>query len=186
MSRVLQQDIEGKTKSTFGPIHWMSPESIGQQVYSKKSDVWMFGVVVYEIVSQREPHTDIDPKQVAMLIRCVCLFVCLFVSILFLSLSFEKLLILIFSFEYRDKGLTPTIPSNCPQKLVELMQMCWKKQPQQRPVFSFCFSSIDTQLNHTITPIHTTTTPLQSFSFFIQLFQDFETICSMLANSYSF
>jgi hypothetical protein len=23
----------------------MSPESIGQQVYSKKSDVWMFGIV---------------------------------------------------------------------------------------------------------------------------------------------
>jgi hypothetical protein len=39
--------------------------------------------------------------------------------------------------EYRDKGLTPEIPSNCPQKLAELMQMCcWKKQPQQRPVSS--------------------------------------------------
>jgi hypothetical protein len=39
-------------------------------------------------------------------------------------------------FECRDEGLTPEIPSNCPQKLVELMQMCWKQQPQQRPVSS--------------------------------------------------
>jgi hypothetical protein len=39
MSRVLQQDIEGKTMNNIGPIRWMSPESIGQQVYSKKSDV---------------------------------------------------------------------------------------------------------------------------------------------------
>jgi serine/threonine protein kinase len=69
MSRVLQQDIEGKTTSGIGPIRWMSPESIGQQVYSKKSDVWMFGIVVYEIVSQREPHSDKDPKQVLILIR---------------------------------------------------------------------------------------------------------------------
>jgi serine/threonine protein kinase len=69
MSRVLQQDIEAKTMSNFGPIRWMSPESIGQQVYSKKSDVWMFGIVVYEIVSQCEPHTNIDPKQIAFLIR---------------------------------------------------------------------------------------------------------------------
>jgi serine/threonine protein kinase len=68
MSRVLQQDIE-RTMSNFGPIRWMSPESLGQQVYSKKSDVWMFGIVVYEIVSQREPHTDIDPNQAAILIR---------------------------------------------------------------------------------------------------------------------
>lgn len=69
MSRVLQHDIEGRTRTNFGPIRWMAPESIGQQVYSKKSDVWMFGIVVYEIVSQCEPHTDIDPKQVAILIR---------------------------------------------------------------------------------------------------------------------
>jgi hypothetical protein len=47
--------------------------------------------------------------------------------------------------EYRDKGLTPEIPSNCPQKLVELMQMCWKKQPQQRPV-SFLFVSVSSFL----------------------------------------
>jgi serine/threonine protein kinase len=45
MSRVLQQDIEGKTTNPIGPIRRMSPESIGQQVYSKKSDVWMFGIV---------------------------------------------------------------------------------------------------------------------------------------------
>jgi serine/threonine protein kinase len=47
MSRVLQQDIEGRTTNPVGPIGWMSPESIGQQVYSKKSDVWMFGIVVW-------------------------------------------------------------------------------------------------------------------------------------------
>jgi hypothetical protein len=35
----------------------------------------------------------------------------------------------------RDEGLTPTIPSNCPPKLRELMQMCWKMQPEQRPTF---------------------------------------------------
>jgi serine/threonine protein kinase len=69
MSRVLQQDIEAKTRSNLGPIRWMSPESIGQQVYSKKSDVWMFGIVVYEIVAQCEPHIHIDPNQVAILIR---------------------------------------------------------------------------------------------------------------------
>jgi serine/threonine protein kinase len=45
MSRVLQQDIEGKTTNPLRPIRWMSPESIGQQVYSKKSDVWMFGIL---------------------------------------------------------------------------------------------------------------------------------------------
>jgi hypothetical protein len=35
----------------------------------------------------------------------------------------------------RDQGLTPTIPNDCPEKLRQLMQMCWNKQPQQRPSF---------------------------------------------------
>jgi serine/threonine protein kinase len=107
MSRVLQQDIESKTFNAIGPIRWMAPESIGQQVYSKKSDVWMFGVLVYEIVAQCEPHTTMDPKQISILIR--------------------------------DKGLTPKIPNDCPDKLRQLMEMCWTKQPNQRPVSSFFF-----------------------------------------------
>jgi serine/threonine protein kinase len=69
MSRVLKEDIEGRTVSGVGPVCWMSPESIAKQVYSKKSDVWMFGVVLYEIIAQREPHSDKDPKEVSTLIR---------------------------------------------------------------------------------------------------------------------
>jgi hypothetical protein len=32
--------------------------------------------------------------------------------------------------------MTPTIPNDCPEKLRELMEMCWKKDPKQRPVSS--------------------------------------------------
>jgi hypothetical protein len=38
------------------------------------------------------------------------------------------------SLEIRDKCLTPKIPRECPQKLRQLTEMCWKKQPEQRPV----------------------------------------------------
>jgi hypothetical protein len=41
-----------------------------------------------------------------------------------------------FDIKFRDKGVTPEIPEDCPEKLRELMQVCWKKQPQQRPVSS--------------------------------------------------
>jgi serine/threonine protein kinase len=81
----------------------MAPESISQQTYSKKSDVWTFGIVVWEIVCQREPHTNVNPVEVGILIR--------------------------------DRYLTPTIPNNCPQKLRQVMELCWQKQPDQRPGF---------------------------------------------------
>jgi hypothetical protein len=38
-------------------------------------------------------------------------------------------------FFFRDEGLTPEIPADCPQKLRELMEMCWKKEPDERPDF---------------------------------------------------
>jgi len=82
----------------------MAPESLKHQLYSKKSDVWSFGIVVYEIVARREPHTDVNPLEVGLLIR--------------------------------DQYLTPKIPSNCHQKLRQLMEMCWNRQPEQRPVSS--------------------------------------------------
>jgi len=103
MSRVLQQNIEGKTMNKTGPVCWMAPESLKNQVYSKKSDVWMFGILVYEIVSRQEPHINIDPKNVAILIR--------------------------------DNYLRPESPRDCPEKLKQLMEMCWNKQPEQRPSF---------------------------------------------------
>jgi hypothetical protein len=103
MSRVLRQDIEGRTVNKSGPACWMSPESIGKQVYSKKSDVWMFGVLVYEIAARREPHNERNPFDVLK--------------------------------EISEKGLTPVIPNDCPNKLRQLMRMCWNMDPQQRPTF---------------------------------------------------
>jgi hypothetical protein len=58
---------------------------------------------IYEIVARREPHTDVNPLEVGLLIR--------------------------------DQYLTPKIPSNCHQKLRQLMEMCWNRQPEQRPDF---------------------------------------------------
>jgi len=116
MSRVLQEDIENKTVSSVGPVCWMAPESLRHKVYSKKSDVWMFGVVVYEIVAQREPHADIDTKNVTVLIR--------------------------------DKGLTPTIPNDCPEKLRQVMQLCWNIEPQQRPNFQEICRLLESERRH--------------------------------------
>jgi serine/threonine protein kinase len=104
MSRILEHTDEGKTKSGVGPLCWMAPESIATRIYSKKSDVWSFGIVVYEIVAQCEPHKNMNVLDVAVAIR--------------------------------DHGLTPKIPDNCPSLLREVMEMCWKKEPSERPVSS--------------------------------------------------
>eukprot|EP00494_Astrolonche_serrata_P000506 UN00510 len=40
-----------QTTQTVGPVRWMSLESIKLREYSCQSDTWMFGVFVWEILT---------------------------------------------------------------------------------------------------------------------------------------
>ncbi|PRP77100.1 putative leucine-rich repeat receptor-like protein kinase [Planoprotostelium fungivorum] len=60
------EDGPSLTTSNIGPIKWMSPESLKSQQYSTKSDVFSFGVVVWEILTVREPWEDIPHLEVAL------------------------------------------------------------------------------------------------------------------------
>lgn len=44
----------------------MAPESLEDRIYSKKSDVWSFGVVIIEIVTREKPYPTIEASQVAI------------------------------------------------------------------------------------------------------------------------
>eukprot|EP01119_Soliformovum_irregulare_P004195 TRINITY_DN15204_c0_g1_i1.p1 TRINITY_DN15204_c0_g1~~TRINITY_DN15204_c0_g1_i1.p1 ORF type:complete len:1031 (-),score=194.78 TRINITY_DN15204_c0_g1_i1:231-3323(-) len=57
---------ENKTVSEVGPLKWMSPEAISEKKYSTKSDVWSFGVVIFELVTQAAPFPDMDGVEAAM------------------------------------------------------------------------------------------------------------------------
>jgi len=104
MSRILERtSSKAESNVAVGSVCWMASESLVSGCYNKKTDVWTFGIVVYEIVAQCEPHKDKDVIDVAILIK--------------------------------QKGLTPIIPRDCPQKLRQLMEMCWNKEPEQRPTF---------------------------------------------------
>jgi serine/threonine protein kinase len=45
---------------------WLSPEAISERVYTFKSDVWSFGVTVWEVVTKQIPYPGLDPMMAAM------------------------------------------------------------------------------------------------------------------------
>eukprot|EP01117_Protostelium_nocturnum_P014861 TRINITY_DN5701_c0_g1_i1.p1 TRINITY_DN5701_c0_g1~~TRINITY_DN5701_c0_g1_i1.p1 ORF type:complete len:2449 (-),score=807.95 TRINITY_DN5701_c0_g1_i1:2-7348(-) len=54
------------TSSETGPLKWMAPECITKREYSPKSDVFAFGVVIWEIITCLEPYADMTPLEAAI------------------------------------------------------------------------------------------------------------------------
>ena len=55
MSRVDEGEDANETRTRVGPLKWMGPEQMLHQQYSKMSDVFAFGVLMYEIFAGKEP-----------------------------------------------------------------------------------------------------------------------------------
>ena len=47
-----------KTARETGPLKWMAPKSIQDGIYSQKTDVYMFGITMWEIIFGKEPYPN--------------------------------------------------------------------------------------------------------------------------------
>ncbi|XP_061921672.1 serine/threonine-protein kinase B-raf-like isoform X2 [Entelurus aequoreus] len=101
-----------------GSILWMAPEVIRLQdknPYSFQSDVYAFGIVLYELMSGALPYSNINNRDqiIFMVGRC------------YLSPDLSK------------------VRSNCPKAMKRLMADCLKKKREERPLFPQILASIE-------------------------------------------
>ena len=98
-------DLSFQQKTFFrGPYKWMAPESLQYNVFSKKSDVWAFGVTMWEIMSRRP-----DPFE-------------------FRDINYVKAAVL-----DPNVRLRLPLPSRWPTSLKDIMSSCWRTQAKDRP-----------------------------------------------------
>jgi len=97
---------EGNTASDIGPVRWMSPEELDYRTYSIKSDVWSWGVTVWEIFNKG----DLPFREFNLTKTCV-------------EISSGKIQFWL------------TFPSDTPFHLIELVKTCWDTQSITRPSF---------------------------------------------------
>ncbi|KAM9841323.1 tyrosine-protein kinase JAK2a isoform 2-T2 [Aulostomus maculatus] len=129
LTKVLPQDKEYYTVQEPGesPIFWYAPESLTESRFSVASDVWSFGVVLYELFTYSDkscspPAVFMDKmgneKQGQMI-------VCRLVDLL-------------------KQGFRLPAPDDCPQEIHQMMTECWSTVPGLRPTFKTLIQSVET------------------------------------------
>lgn len=100
------------------PIKWTAPEAAYERKFSTKSDVWSYGVLLYEIVTfGRVPYPSLTGQEVLK------------------KLSREN---------YRmEQPVSKTGAFTCPDPVYELMMKCWHRDPEKRPTFEYLYSFFD-------------------------------------------
>ncbi|KAM4708941.1 tyrosine-protein kinase JAK3 [Discoglossus pictus] len=119
LAKILPQDKEYYVVRERGesPIFWHAPESLSDSVYSRESDVWSFGVLLYELFTYSERSCSPPTEYLRMMgphnaLQTVC--------------SLVELL-------QADKRLGS--PPGCSAEVYKLMLSCWSCRPSERPSF---------------------------------------------------
>ncbi|XP_039984309.1 tyrosine-protein kinase JAK2 [Xiphias gladius] len=113
------------TQPGESPIFWYAPESITESIFSHKSDVWSFGVVLHELFSYC--NMNCNPKRLCMQE--------IGHNVQGPSISMHLANIL------KNNWRLPA-PPLCPPQVYSLMKQCWVYNFDERP----CFSSLGNQI----------------------------------------
>lgn len=55
LARVMKEEIYEKQSEAKVPVKWTAPEALNQNLYTSKSDVWSYGILLYEILTHGDP-----------------------------------------------------------------------------------------------------------------------------------
>ncbi|XP_030005068.1 tyrosine-protein kinase JAK2a isoform X2 [Sphaeramia orbicularis] len=129
LTKVLPQDKEYYTVKEPGesPIFWYAPESLTESKFSVASDVWSFGVVLYELFTYSDKNCS--PPAVFME-----------------KMGKEKQgqMIVYHLIDLLKQGYRLPPPDNCPKEIHKIMTECWSSDPKLRPTFKTLIHSVET------------------------------------------
>ncbi|KAM3599821.1 uncharacterized protein V6R79_012070 [Siganus canaliculatus] len=129
LTKVLPQDKEYYTVREPGesPIFWYAPESLTESKFSVASDMWSFGVVLYELFTYSDKNCS--PPAVFMD-----------------KMGNEKQgqMIVYHLIDLLKQGYRLPAPDYCPNEIYKIMTDCWSSEPNFRPTFKTLTHSVET------------------------------------------
>ncbi|KAK8852708.1 hypothetical protein M9Y10_017697 [Tritrichomonas musculus] len=107
------EDVDTKEHSIcLGTLKYMSPEIILSEKYGKSSDVYAFGILMYEVLKQNHPYHELGEIAPFVLNNKII------------------------------EGTRPTITPQIKSSLGQLMQKCWSGNPGERPTFKEIYNNL--------------------------------------------
>ncbi|XP_048875458.1 tyrosine-protein kinase JAK2-like [Brienomyrus brachyistius] len=128
LTKVLPQDKEYYTVKEPGesPIFWYAPESLTESKFSVPSDIWSFGVVLYELFT----HSNKNNSPPAVFMRMM-------------GSDKQGQMIVYHLIELLKQGSRLPLPDGCPTEIHRIMTECWNSDPCLRPTFKKLAQSVD-------------------------------------------
>jgi len=108
LSRIQKKEQKGAVGSPL----YMAPEVLAEQPYNEKADVYSFGIILWELMTQKIPYEDKDFETVSDVFRFVV-----------------------------KQQKRPTMPHHCPPRLAKLIANCLEHEPRKRPSFKAILES---------------------------------------------
>ncbi|XP_076980373.1 tyrosine-protein kinase Fes/Fps isoform X2 [Tamandua tetradactyla] len=99
------------------PVKWTAPEALNYGRYSSESDVWSFGILLWETFSLgAPPYPNLSNQQTREFVEKVCC--------------------------AAPTGGRLPCPELCPDAVFRLMEQCWAYEPGQRPSFGTIYQEL--------------------------------------------
>ncbi|XP_074893919.1 tyrosine-protein kinase JAK3 [Buteo buteo] len=119
LAKLLPQDKDYYVVQEPGqsPVFWYAPESLADNVFSRASDIWSFGVLLYELFTYSSKSKSPSEEFLRMM-------------------GAEKAAQIIWHLLelLKDNRRLP-VPAGCPVEIYTLMLNCWSFTPAARPTF---------------------------------------------------
>jgi len=106
LSHISESDNYNLKAEAKFPIRWSAPEVMTRGQVSKMSDVWSFGIVMWEILEWKKPYSQVSLNSDVM--KMVC---------------------------NEGLRLTRPTRVDVPDEFWEIIQSCWNSDPKKRPTF---------------------------------------------------
>ncbi|KAH9632758.1 hypothetical protein HF086_012093 [Spodoptera exigua] len=103
LARYVLDDQYTSSGGTKFPIKWAPPEVLNYTRFSSKSDVWAFGVLMWEVFTcGKVPYGRVKNSEVADMVQ---------------------------------RGMLLEKPKGCLNEIYNVMRLCWRRLPEERPSF---------------------------------------------------